>query len=61
MAQHMFWSRLAAVALVDTGISPPPDTTRAAEMARCEVTVGTGDSSSRGSSGNSTNSHVTVQ
>ena len=56
MAQHMLRSRLVAVGQADTGTSPPPYTTRAAEMDRREVAVGTGGSSSRGSSSSSSSS-----
>ena len=49
MAKHTFWSRLVAVDRVDTGISPPPDTARAAEAIRGEEILDTGEPNSSSS------------
>ena len=49
MNQHMFLSRLVAVGQVDTGISPPPDTARAAEAIRGEEILDTGEPNSSSS------------
>ena len=46
MPQHMCSSRLVAVGQVDTAISPPHDTTWAAEVTRLEVVFGTRESNS---------------